>query len=148
MRVIVAKTPAEYYRVSATPMVKVSPPPQVQPTQPIEPPTSVAPPPPPPVPPTPPPVASLPMKPREPELRMTQVTVALENIREKPQGKIICKVKQGTSMAILEDKGQWLNVRLEDGTEGWIWKASTSEAPKPEPPRKPTKQKPKSPGPM
>jgi len=33
-------------------------------------------------------------------------------------------------MAILEEKGSWLRVRLEDGAEAWIWKASTAEGPK------------------
>lgn len=156
VRVIITNTPKEYYRVSATPAVKASPPPEVQPTPPIEPPVSVVPPPPPPVPPTPPPppVASLPPpvepsppKAREPQSRIAQVTANPdENLRETPNGKRIGKVKKGTSLEVLEEKPLWLRVRLEDGTEGWIWKASTSEAPKPSAPlQTPTTPKAKAP---
>jgi len=126
VKLIVAKTPAEYYRVPQESQPK-------QPSIPI---------PEPPKPPSPPP----PPKP-EPEQRVTQVTVASENLREKPQGKIIGKVNKGTSLAILEEKGQWLRVRLEDGTEAWIWKLSTSEAPKKSPAPSPTPTPPKTQGP-
>jgi curli biogenesis system outer membrane secretion channel CsgG len=80
-------------------------------------------------PPPPPP----PPKPPEPKPRTTQVTEPYANLREKPQGKIIGKVNKGTSLLILEEIEKWLRVRLEDGTEAWIWKLSTSEAPKTSP---------------
>jgi len=66
-------------------------------------------------------------------------------LRDGPGGKIIAKVPKGTSLAILEDKGNWLRVRLEDGTEAWIWKKSTSEGSKtsPPPPPPPKQEKPK-----
>jgi curli biogenesis system outer membrane secretion channel CsgG len=105
---IVAKTPSEYYRV-----VTVNPPrDSLKKTPSISP--KVTPPPPPPPPPR----------------RITQVIVPSENLRDKPQGKIIRKVRKGTSLTILEFKEKWLRIRLEDGTEAWIWKSSTSEAPK------------------
>lgn len=69
-----------------------------------------------------------------PPLRTTQVTATPdENLREKPQGKIIRKVKKGTTLIILEETDKWLRIRLDDGTEAWIWKASTSEASKTNP---------------
>ena len=87
--------------------------------------------------PSPPPPSPTPKVTPTPPLRITQVTVPSENLRDKPQGKIIRKVGKGASLTILEVKEKWLHVRLEDETEGWIWKASTSEAPKP-PPTAPT----------
>jgi len=107
---VVAKTPPEYYKV-----VTVTPPRESSKTTPISP--KVTPPPSPPPPPR----------------RMTQVIVPSENLRDKPQGKVIRKVDKGTSLTILEVEEKWLHVRLEDGTEAWIWKSATSEAPKPAP---------------
>lgn len=85
VKAIVAKTPANYYRVGATPQA-ASP------------------------------------------VRITQVTKPVENLRDGPGGKIIGKATQGASFQILEEKGNWFHVRLENGTEAWIWKASTSGA--------------------
>jgi curli biogenesis system outer membrane secretion channel CsgG len=107
---VVAKTPPEYYRV-----VTVNPPRESSKIIPVSP--KVTPPPSPPPPPR----------------RMTQVIVPSENLRDKPQGKVIRKVDKGTSLTILEVEEKWLRVRLEDGTEAWIWKSATSEAPKPTP---------------
>jgi len=59
-------------------------------------------------------------------LRKTVVIVPSENLRETPNGKIIGKAKKDTSLVILEEQDKWLRVRLEDRTEAWIWKASTS----------------------
>jgi curli biogenesis system outer membrane secretion channel CsgG len=122
---IVAKTPPEYYRV-----VTATPPKESSKITPVSP--KVTPPPPPPPPPR----------------RITQVTVPSENLRDKPQGKIIRKVGKGTSLIILEVKEKWLRVRLEDGTEAWIWRSATSEAPKPTPaPPAPHTPSPSSPPP-
>jgi uncharacterized protein YgiM (DUF1202 family) len=44
--------------------------------------------------------------------------------------KVIGKVRKGTSLNILEVKGDWLHVRLENGSEAWVIKLATSEAPK------------------
>jgi hypothetical protein len=62
----------------------------------------------------------------QPSLRNTTVIVPSENLRQTPKGKIIGKVNKGTSLGVLEEQDKWLRVRLEDGTEAWIWKASTS----------------------
>ena len=64
--------------------------------------------------------------PVQPTLKKTTVIVARENIREVPKGKIIGQVIKGATLVVLEEQPQWLKVRLEDGTEAWIWKASTS----------------------
>jgi len=132
VKIIVAKTPVEYYRVSVTPPPKQETIPYV-PAEKVQPQATL-----------PPQVAP------EPPPRITQVTVPIENLRDGPAGKIIGKVKKGTPLAIFEDKGKWLRVRLEDGTEAWIWKLSTSEAPKksPGPSRTPTPPKAQSPSAM
>jgi hypothetical protein len=62
----------------------------------------------------------------QPSLRNTTVIVPSENLRQTPKGKIIGKVNKGISLGVLEEQDKWLRVRLEDGTEAWIWKASTS----------------------
>jgi uncharacterized protein YgiM (DUF1202 family) len=51
------------------------------------------------------------------------------NLREGPgtNYKVIGNVKKGTSLKILEVKGDWLYVRLEDGSEAWVSKLATSE---------------------
>jgi curli biogenesis system outer membrane secretion channel CsgG len=120
---IVAKTPPESYRA-------LPPPPQK------ETPKSVSLPPPeslkviPPPPPSPP-----------PPLRITMVVWEYVNLREGPSTnyKVIGNVKKGTSLRILEVKGNWLYVRLEDGKEAWVSKLATSEAssssPSPTPPK-------------
>lgn len=128
VKLIVTKTPPSYYRHSPTPKV-TTPPPEIQKPKPEQ-----KPPQPPPsdsLPPTPPTVVTPP-----PSVRVTQVTMDIENLRDGPGGKIVGRVKKGTSLAILEEKGSWLRVRLEDGTEAWIWKESTSEASKTSPPPK------------
>ncbi len=61
--------------------------------------------------------------------RITQVTKPVENLRDGPGGKVIGQATQGASLQILEEKGKWFHVRLENGTEAWIWKAATSAAP-------------------
>jgi curli biogenesis system outer membrane secretion channel CsgG len=120
VKLIVAKTPAEYYRFTESGKPKeqtlIQPPKEeIKPVTPITPP---------------------------PPLRVTQVTEPSENLRATPNGKIIGKVTKGTSLGILEEKGSWLRVRLEDGTEAWIWKASTGEAAKSTPKPKEKEKKP------
>ncbi len=143
VKVIVAKTPANYYHVSATP-AKAAPAPSAKSPERVVTPAPApapapAPSPSPAAPPVPPP-ASAPAVPQTASLppqapaaapvpppRLTQVTVNIENLRDGPGGKVVGKVKKGTSLAIVEEKGNWLHVRQEDGSEAWIWKASTSE---------------------
>ncbi len=56
-------------------------------------------------------------------------------------------MNKGTTLVILEEIEKWLRVRLEDGSESWIWKASTTEGAKasPAPATTPTAPKGKSP---
>lgn len=111
---IVAKTPAESYRVFPPP-----PPPKDTPKPP---PAKVQ-----------PEVTSPPQAPvvaPKPTLRVAQVVWAHVNLREGPgmNYRVIGNAKKGTSLKILEAKGDWLRVRLEDGTEAWVSKLATSQA--------------------
>jgi curli biogenesis system outer membrane secretion channel CsgG len=118
-KLIVAKTPSEYYRVpSSPPSPKESiKSPKTQPEK-----TSS--------PPTPPVVKS------GPPLRVIQVIWSNVNLREGPgtNYKKVGSIKQGTSMELLEDKGNWLRVRLQNGNEVWVSKQATTLAPKTTPP--------------
>jgi len=118
VRLILAKTPAEYYRASTTPQPQTTPQPTLAPA-----PRQVTP-----VPKTPSqPVAATSV----PEPRIVYVNWPTTNLRDGPgtDFKTLTEIKKGTALAILEEKGQWFRVRLEDGQEGWIGKATTSEAP-------------------
>ena len=48
--------------------------------------------------------------------------------------KIIETLKKGTKLTVLQEKGGWLQIRLEDGTEGWVGKAMTFEGNQPKRP--------------
>jgi curli biogenesis system outer membrane secretion channel CsgG len=105
---IVAKTPPECYRVvPVTTQREVSRTPAVSPKA------------------TPPPPPS--------PLRTTRVTWNSVNLRQGPgtSYKVIGNAKKGTSLKILEVNGDWLCVRLENGSTAWVSKMATSEAPKP-----------------
>lgn len=80
-----------------------------------------------------PPKVTLPSPPSP--LRTTKVVWDSVNLREGPglNYRAIGNAKKGTSLSILEDRGNWLRVRLEDGSEAWVSKAATSDAPKPPP---------------
>jgi curli biogenesis system outer membrane secretion channel CsgG len=120
---IVAKTPPESYRV-----VPISHPKEISKPSPIKVQPEVTLPPPPVV--TPP-----------PPLRATQVVWGNVNLRKGPgtNFKVIGNVKKGTSLKILETKGDWLHIRLDDGNEAWVNKLATSEgsnsSPSPSPPK-------------
>jgi hypothetical protein len=117
VRLIVAKTPSEYYRVSATPQTEATTPPPV--TAPREAsPVTVAP-------------SQPSAKTSASEPRMVYVKWPMASLREGPgtDFRAVAEVKKGTGLVILEDKGQWIRVSLEDGREGWIGRATTSEAP-------------------
>jgi uncharacterized protein YgiM (DUF1202 family) len=64
-----------------------------------------------------------------PAQRITQIALALVNFRQGPSmdSKIFSVLKKGTKLTVLEEKAGWLRVRLENGTEGWVGKAMTSE---------------------
>jgi hypothetical protein len=70
--------------------------------------------------------------PSKASLPQTEVKWASVNLREGPgtNYKVFRTVKKGTSLAILEEKTDWLHVRLEDGKEAWVSKAATSRAAK------------------
>jgi len=104
-------------------------------------------------PPSPPPVVETPKTsspptppPKTPS--KTQVAWATANLREGPgmKYKVAGKVTKGTSLTILEEKGEWYHVRMESGKEAWISKTATSEGVKvrptsgssPSPPSSPT----------
>ncbi len=90
--------------------------------------------------PTPPPPSPPPSK--SPEVsqpsgqRTTEIVLAFVNLRQEPnmEGKIIRVLKKGTRLTVLEEKAGWLRVRLEEGTEGWVGKATTSERTQPKSP--------------
>ncbi len=105
--IIVAKTPPDCYRVVPAVAQKETPKPPPAPQK-------VTPPPP---------------------LRVTKVAWDLVNLREGPGTgyKVIGNVKKGTSLKILEANGDWLHVRLENGSSGWVNISATSEAHKPSP---------------
>ena len=90
--------------------------------------------------PTPPPPSPPPSKPPEVSQpsgqRTTEIVLAFVNLRQEPsmEGKIIRVLKKGTRLTVLEEKAGWLRVRLEDGTEGWVGKAMTSEGTPPKSP--------------
>jgi len=111
---IVAKTPPESYRVFPTILQKETPKPAL----------------------APPPETPKGTPPPSPPVRVTQVVWDFVNLREGPgmNYKVIGNAKKGTSLKILEIKGDWLRVRLEDGSEAWVSKLATSEAPKSPPP--------------
>ena len=134
VKLIVAKTPKEYYRVPASSDAQTD--------------SQAAPPPPPAVPQKsgasskspssgqPQAVTrSGPPQPTVPasgaEARVVYVKWRTVSLREGPgtNFKSISEIKKGTALEVIEDKGQWLRVRLEDGQEGWIGKTTTSENP-------------------
>ena len=105
--IIVAKTPPDCYRVVPAVAQRETPTPPPAPQK-------VAPPPP---------------------LRTSKVAWDLVNLREGPgtRYKVIGNAKKGASLKILEANGDWLHVRLENGSTGWVSISATSEAPKPSP---------------
>ncbi len=51
------------------------------------------------------------------------VTDPLVNIRSGPgmKNKVLTTVKKGDELEVLGEIGSWYNVKLPDGTEGWIY---------------------------
>jgi len=51
------------------------------------------------------------------------------SLREGPgmDYKILSELKKGTVLTVLEERAQWLRVKLEDGREGWVGRATISE---------------------
>ncbi len=81
-----------------------------------------APPPPAPTPaPEPPPPA--PTAPTEPaSVGTVRVTTATLNVRKEPttSGEVMARVKRNDRLALLATRGEWSNVRMADGTTGWV----------------------------
>ena len=105
---IVAKTPPDAYRVLPAPPKETPKAASVSP--------KVTPPPPP-----------------HPPLPTTQVVWDSVNLRKGPgtNYKIVGQARKGTSLKILESNGDWLRVRLEDGSTAWVSRLATSDAPRP-----------------
>ena len=123
VKIMVAKTPLEYYRVSSTSTTS-SPPPKENLKSPKTQPMAAT------SPSTPPEAKS------EPPLRIIQVIWPYVNLRNGPgtHYKNVGRVKKGTSLALLEEDGDWLRIRLQDGKEVWVNKEATTLAQKPQPP--------------
>ncbi len=113
VRLIVARTPPEYYRATKPPAQATSSPTPKQSSQTGS--TS----------------SQASAKASGTDARLVYVRWPAVSLREGPgtNYKAVAEVKKGTPLAVLEDKGQWLRVGLEDGQEGWIGKATISENP-------------------
>ena len=81
---------------------------------------------------SPPPPSTPKIPPPAPSLHVTEVIWTSVNLREGPgmNYKVVGNIKKGTSLKILEVKGSWLRVQLQNGTEAWVSKTATTEAPK------------------
>jgi len=78
--------------------------------------------------------------------RTAQVKWSNVNLREGPgmNFKVVDSITKGTSLSILEEKREWLHIRIEEGKEAWIYKAALSEdGPKSKSQTSPPAQKPK-----
>jgi uncharacterized protein YgiM (DUF1202 family) len=62
-------------------------------------------------------------KPVTPPIQMVSVTASAVNIRSGPgmKNKVITTVKEGDELELLGESGSWLNVKLSNGMEGWIY---------------------------
>jgi hypothetical protein len=88
------------------------------------------------------PPPSLPSAPR----RTAQVKWSNVNLREGPgmNFKVVGNITKGTSLSILEEKGQWLRIRIGEGKEAWIYRSAISEdGPKSQSQDSPPVQKPR-----
>ena len=65
--------------------------------------------------------------------RTAEIVPSFVNLRQGPSmdSKIIKVWKKGTKLTVLQEKAGWLRAQLEDGTEGWVGKAMTSEGAQP-----------------
>lgn len=88
------------------------------------------------------PSSSPPPPPKTPEVSQptaqhtTEIVPSFVNLRQGPSmdSKIIKVLKKGTKVTVLQEKAGWLRVQLEDGTEGWVGKAMTTEGAQPKSP--------------
>ena len=51
-----------------------------------------------------------------------RVTTATLNVRKEPttSGEVMAQVKRNDRLALLATRGEWSNVRMADGTTGWV----------------------------
>ena len=78
--------------------------------------------------------------------RTAQVKWSNVNLREGPgmNFKVAGSVTKGTSLSILEEKGEWLHIRIGEGKGAWVYKSAISEdGPKSQSQASPPAQKPK-----
>ena len=63
-------------------------------------------------------------QPVTPPTQMVSVSASAVNIRSGPgmKNKVITTVKEGDELELLGESGSWLNVKLSNGMEGWIYK--------------------------
>ncbi len=68
--------------------------------------------------------------------RTTEIVPSFVNLRQGPSmdSKIIRVLKKGTKLTVLQEKAGWLRIQLEDGAEGWVGKAMTTEGAQPKNP--------------
>jgi hypothetical protein len=68
--------------------------------------------------------------------RATEIVLPFVNLRQEPsmEAKITRVLKKGTKLTVREGKAGWLRVLLEDGAEGWVGKAMTSDGTQPKSP--------------
>ncbi len=68
--------------------------------------------------------------------RTAEIVPSFVNLRQGPSmdSKIIRVLKKGTKLTVLQEKAGWLRIQLEDGTEGWVGKAMTTEGAQPKNP--------------
>lgn len=64
-----------------------------------------------------------------PARRTTETVLPFVNLRQGPSmdSKIIKVLEKGTKLMVKQEKRGWLRVQLDDGTEGWVGKSTTSE---------------------
>jgi hypothetical protein len=81
-----------------------------------------APPPPPPAPAPEPPPASTAASAEERAIGTVRVNASTLNVRAaaSASAEVVSRARKGEKLAVLEDSGDWLRVRLGDGTVGWV----------------------------
>ncbi len=115
VKLVVAKTPERYYRVLQKEEIQPAslPPPSI----------------------SPPPVTNLSsgisMESSSSGSRIVYVKWPKVSLRDGPgmNFKSLMELQKGTVLDVIEEKGSWIRVRLEDGQEGWVGKATVSENP-------------------
>jgi uncharacterized protein YgiM (DUF1202 family) len=72
--------------------------------------------------PEPQPIAPSPVSPDDHAIGTVRVNVSTLNVRSDASGsaEIIGHVRRGERLTIVADSGEWLRVKLSDGTSGWV----------------------------